>query len=159
MSNVYIFDFDGTIADTTKLQPYRDTKNWELCYQHLDETFIYDGIREMLARININNDKSIITSHCISFLVEKILAHHNLSFSEVFGFHSFKGKLKPHPYLLQQIKEKYDGYTFFGIGDESIDGMFYQNCQIESICAGWNPLSNTSFAWDRIAQTPNDIFQ
>jgi phosphoglycolate phosphatase-like HAD superfamily hydrolase len=159
MSSVFIFDFDGTLIDTLAIKPFRDRQEWSICYSRLSETEKYNGVDVLLHGILSRGDIPTIVSHSPKTLVSRLAQYHKLPPCEIFGYHDFRGQLKPNPFLLNRIMSKYPQHRMYGVGDETKDAVFYNNAGIISICAGWNQSASRDAPWSVVAETPIDILK
>lgn len=150
--NTVIFDFDQTIADTSSLQIFRESKNWKKVYENINSIKIYDGMFEVFSFLKSNNFKiGIVTSspskYCI--LALKFL---KLNSDIIVGYHDTSlRKPSPDPVILAIKKLNSNPYNCIGIGDNISDMLAYNSAGIISVATLWSfkdAVPNFSYTLD-----------
>jgi HAD superfamily hydrolase (TIGR01662 family) len=91
-----IFDLDNTLIDTNNLRKFRESRDWQSCYQNLHTTSIIcksDILEENLTKWNC---KLGIVTNSPRFYAEKILKHHCFVYDALVAYHDCKRR-KPFP--------------------------------------------------------------
>lgn len=133
-----IFDLDLTLVDTTCLEEYRHTRNWQEAYKHIPNTMLYPGIAEVLDIIRKHNIKMAIVSTSPRSYIEKLVAHYNIPVKYIVSYHDAK-PIKPHPAQMLKALELM-GETSSNVvsfGDRVIDIQASNAAGIESVACFW----------------------
>ena len=133
-----IFDLDLTLVDTTCLEEYRHTRNWQEAYNHIPDTKLYPGISEVLDIISKHNIKMAIVSTSPRSYIEKIVAHYNIPVKYIVSYHDAK-PIKPHPAQMLKALELLGepASNVISFGDRAIDIQASNAAGIESVACFW----------------------
>lgn len=133
-----IFDLDLTLVDTTCLEEYRHTRNWQEAYNHIPDTKLYPGISEVLDIIRKHNIKMAIVSTSPRSYIEKIVAHYNIPVKYIVSYHDAK-PIKPHPAQMLKALELLGepASNVISFGDRAIDIQASNAAGIESVACFW----------------------
>ncbi len=133
-----IFDLDLTLVDTSCLEEARHTRNWQLAYQLIPNTTMYDGMKEILDIIRKNNIKVAIVSTSPRPYIEKIVSHYNIPAQYIVSYHDAK-PIKPHPAQMLKALELMgeSGNNVISFGDRVIDIQASNAANIESVACFW----------------------
>ena len=71
-----IFDLDLTLIDTTCLEEYRNTKNWQQAYNMIPQTSMYLGIQEVFEIIKKHNIITAIVTTTPRPYAEKLIDYY-----------------------------------------------------------------------------------
>ena len=132
MKNI-VFDFDGTLVDTSVTQPLRkkQSKNWDEIYSLIPQCRLYDGIAELMTFIKGNDIKTGVATFAKRELAQRTLNHFNLDIDIIVGHERFLKK-KPHPDSIFKVLNKLEteATETIGIGDKSTDIQAYQSAKL-----------------------------
>lgn len=144
MKNI-IFDLDLTLVDTTCLEEARHTRNWQLAYQLIPNTTMYDGVQEVLELIRKHNINAAIVSTSPRPYIEKIIAHYNMPIKHIVSYHDAK-PIKPHPAQMLKALELMgcSAKSAISFGDRVIDIQASNAAQIESVACFWGTKEKTA---------------
>lgn len=133
-----IFDLDLTLIDTTCLEQFRHNRNWSEAYRHIPETFMYDGISDVLEIIRKHNIISSIVSTSPRPYIEKIIEHYKLPIKYIVSYHDAK-PIKPHPAQMLKALELMgvSANKVISFGDRVIDIEASNAAGIESVACFW----------------------
>jgi len=152
-----LFDLDGTLVNTSKLDALRSKKDWKGCVAALNKTVLYDGISDLLHRASDKSVRIGIVTTSVSYYAEAVLHHHRLKYDVLVAYHDAKPKPAPDPYLLATKKLGLTTDIVIGIGDATDDAISLKAAKIIAIGAGWNSLLRHHESWNKIAAHPSDI--
>jgi HAD superfamily hydrolase (TIGR01509 family) len=137
MRNI-IFDLDLTLVDTSCLEEFRHSKNWQEAYKHIPNTSLYEGIPEVLDILKKHNIPTAIVSTSPRPYVEKIVEYYKMPIKHIISYHDAK-PIKPHPAQMLRALElmgvSADSVTSFG--DREIDIAASNAAGIESVACFW----------------------
>lgn len=134
-----IFDFDQTIADTSKIKHLRDSRSWNLVKDNLDKIILYDGMLQLFDELNRLKIKIGIVTNSPSSYCKTIMDFFNLKYDTIVGYHDTQNK-KPHQEPILLALKNMNVFNFnrvLGLGDNFIDINTYQNAGIRPIACMW----------------------
>ncbi len=133
-----IFDLDLTLIDTSCLEPFRHNRQWSEAYANIPNTFMYEGIGNVLDIIRKHNISCAIVSTSPRHYVEKIVAHYNLPVQHIVSYHDAK-PIKPHPAQMLKALELMgkSAKEVISFGDRTIDIQASNAAGIESVACFW----------------------
>lgn len=133
-----IFDLDLTLVDTTVLEPFRHTRQWQEAYRRIPETTMYEGLSGVMEIIRKHSIPCAIVSTSPRPYVEKIVEYYKLPVQHIVSYHD-ANPIKPHPaQMLKALelmgKQAKDVISF---GDRAIDIQASNTAGIESVACFW----------------------
>lgn len=91
-----IFDLDLTLVDTTVLEPFRHSRDWQGAYANIPRCRLYDGIQEVSSFIRANGIRTCIVSTAPRPYLERLVRHFDIPADCIVGYHDAK-PIKPAP--------------------------------------------------------------
>lgn len=133
-----IFDLDLTLVDTSSLEDARRRRAWQEVYENIPKTRLYDGIEEVLRKIQEHAIPVVIVSTAPATYVEKVLAYYRIQVTSVVGYHDAK-PIKPHPASMLKALDLLSAAPDQAIsfGDRAIDIAASNAAGIESVACFW----------------------
>jgi len=128
----------------------------EIYIEHcVDNSYIFDGIRECFNDIKSNNHYLFMITNKPSPHSLKIMSHFNLlnKLNEIYSQDTMKA-LKPDPVTIKDLLTKYtiESQRFFMIGDSRVDMEFAKSGGVKSIMVGYGGVVSHS----EFISTPSD---
>lgn len=156
-----ILDFDQTIADTSMLEAYRQTRRWQIVYARMHEIQVYDGIYELLDLARTKAYKLGIVTNSPSKYCKIALAQLKIEVDALVGYHDVVRR-KPFPDPVQKAVRQLgsDPSRTFGLGDAIDDIRAYISAMIRPVYCTWGAQSGslTRLAEDVIViHKPNEM--
>lgn len=168
-----IFDFDGTLIDTTALDDLTDRirscKNeqekkrlWKELYARIPECKKYDGMDEVLKELDNRGIKTCIVSGSAAQKIDRIVKHFNIPIPKELRFGRYAlgrwhPKLKPDPqpffHAIEMMGVKPE--DVIALGNLDIDIIGAKNAGIKSAACTWGAEHITSL----LASQPDYIFE
>lgn len=133
-----IFDLDLTLVDTSIVEQYRKTREWEKVYSLIPQCSVYDGLNEVFDIIRKHNIQTCIVSTSPRPYIERIINYFNLPINSIVAYHDAK-PIKPHPAPMLKALELL-GCTpeeAISFGDRVIDIQSSNAAGIESVACFW----------------------
>lgn len=156
-----IFDLDLTLVDTTALEPYRDSRDWQSAYASISRCSLYPGIREMLDSVNKAGISICIVSTSPRTYVEKIVQYFNIPARHIIGYHDAPAtKPSPEPMLRALSLLGCSSREVLSFGDRDIDIKASRSADIISIACLWGAKDSDSLlsaSPSFIIETPADV--
>lgn len=133
-----IFDLDLTLIDTTCLEEYRNTKNWQQAYNMIPQTSMYLGIQEVFEIIKKHNIITAIVTTTPRPYAEKLIDYYKIPAQYIVSFHDAK-PVKPHPAQMLKALELMNTTPkeTISFGDRAIDIQASNAAGIESVACFW----------------------
>lgn len=133
-----IFDLDLTLIDTSCLEQFRHNRQWSEAYVNIPNTFMYEGIGNVLDIIRKHNIPCAIVSTSPRPYVEKVVTHYNLPVQHIVSYHDAK-PIKPHPAQMLKALELMgkSAKEVISFGDRAIDIQASNAAGIESVACFW----------------------
>lgn len=133
-----IFDLDLTLIDTSCLEQFRHNRQWSEAYANIPNTFMYEGIGNVLDIIRKHNIPCAIVSTSPRPYVEKVVTHYNLPVQHIVSYHDAK-PIKPHPAQMLKALELMgkSAKEVISFGDRAIDIQASNAAGIESVACFW----------------------
>ena len=133
-----ILDLDMTLIDTGALQAYRDARRWREIKNHLRETRLYPGIREMMKAFHENDIRMAVVTNSPGMYARDLLDYYSLPVDRIIGYHDTRRhKPDPEPFLLAMSLLNSDKGHTVSIGDSVHDILTAKNAGIVSCAALW----------------------
>ncbi len=135
-----IFDFDLTLVDATCYRKYRDyaraNKDWSIYDDHVGETKVYPGIKELISYLRSNDIKVIVVSDNKQSVIEKTLSYHGIEYDAVRGA---QGWMNPKWKRMTALLTKFDinPNNAISVGDMPSDAVQSEKAHIKFIGCSW----------------------
>lgn len=150
-----------TLVDTSCLEEYRHTRNWNEAYSNIHKCYLYDGMSEVFNFIRKNAIKVCIVSNAPKTYIEKVVKCFQIPVNHIVGYHDTKNK-KPAPdpmiKALQLLNSNANEVISFG--DAISDIKASKAAQIIAVACTWgrNDFIETSIKdYDHLIHNPLDI--
>jgi HAD superfamily hydrolase (TIGR01509 family) len=156
-----IFDLDLTLVDTSIVEQYRKTREWEKVYSLIPQCSVYDGLNEVFDIIRKHNIQTCIVSTSPRPYIERIINHLNLPINSIVAYHDAK-PIKPHPAPMLKALELL-GCTpeeAISFGDRVIDIQSSNAAGIESVACFWGTKEKSELlhsGYSHAIIKPNEI--
>lgn len=156
-----IFDLDLTLVDTTIVESYRKTREWNTVYSMIPQCTVYEGLEEIFEVIRKHGIKTCVVSTSPRPYVEKIIKHFNLPIDHIVAYHDAK-PIKPHPAPMLKALELL-GTTAkdtISFGDRVIDIQASNAANIESVACFWGTKEKSELlrsGYSHAIIRPNEI--
>ena len=154
-----LFDLDGTLVDTSKIELLRKARKWKDCVSSLHLTIYFDGVSQMLSALHAEGMKIGIVTTSVSFYAERVCKHHEVPYDVLIAYHDARPKPAPDPFLLALKKLKVDRTQAIGVGDDLPDLESLRSGNIRAIGAGWSPFLKADAGWDHIVESPAALLE
>lgn len=138
--NAIILDYDMTIADSSPLEPYRKSRNWQYVFANLSKITLYDGMKELLLQARSKQYLLAIVTSSPSEYCKKSISHLGIDmlFTTIVGYHdAARRKPYPDPVNLALSKLGCQPGRCFGLGDLPDDISAYNRAGIKSVACRW----------------------
>ena len=133
-----ILDLDMTLIDTGALQAYRDARRWREIKNHLRETCLYPGVKEMVNAFHENNIRMAVVTNSPGMYAKDLLDYYSLPVDKIIGYHDTRcHKPNPEPFLLAISLLHSDKEHTVAIGDSVNDILAAKNAGVVSCAALW----------------------
>jgi HAD superfamily hydrolase (TIGR01549 family) len=136
-----IFDLDQTIIDSSIAEKERSNRQWSEVYSLIPYFKLYEGIRELMSELVLNDFKIAIVTSSPGVYTDKVLEHFKISYNTKVCYHDV---LRRKPYADQYLKAiNILGLLpsdTFALGDRSIDIEAAHNARIQSCACYWGAL-------------------
>lgn len=135
-----IFDFDLTLVDATCYRPYRDyartNKDWSIYDEHVGETKVYPGIKELISYLRSNGIKVIVVSDNKQSVIEKTLSYHGIQYDAVRGA---QGWMNPKWKRMITLLSKFgiSPENAISVGDMPSDAVQSEKAHIRFVGCSW----------------------
>ena len=156
-----IFDIDLTLVDTSIVEQYRKTREWEKVYSLIPQCSVYDGLNEVFDIIRKHNIQTCIVSTSPRPYIERIINYFNLPINSIVAYHDAK-PIKPHPAPMLKALELL-GCTpeeAISFGDRVIDIQSSNAAGIESVACFWGTKEKSELlhsGYSHAIIKPNEI--
>lgn len=133
-----IFDLDLTLVDTSIVEQYRKTREWDKVYNLIPQCSVYDGLDYVFDIIRKHNIQTCIVSTSPRPYIERIINHFNLPINSIVAYHDAK-PIKPHPAPMLKALELLvcTPEEAISFGDRVIDIQSSNAAGIESVACFW----------------------
>jgi len=130
-----IIDFDQTIADTSRVEPYRKSKKWETIKNKYHEITLMPKVDYFLNYLNVNKYLVTIVSNAPrTKYLESMLIHFNIEPDIVIGYEdTFSHKPHAEPMILALNKMQLKPHEVISIGDQINDVRAATKANIKSV--------------------------
>lgn len=135
-----IFDFDLTLVDATCYRQYRDyaraNKDWSIYDEHVGETKVYPGIKELISYLRTNDIKVIVVSDNKQSVIEKTLSYHGIEYDAVRGA---QGWMNPKWKRMTTLLAKFgiNPNNAISVGDMPSDAVQSEKAHIKFVGCSW----------------------
>ena len=135
-----IFDFDLTLVDATCYRQYRDyaraNKDWSIYDEHVSETKVYPGIKELISYLRSNGIKVIVVSDNKQSVIEKTLSYHGIQYDAVRGA---QGWMNPKWKRMTTLLSKFgiSPENAISVGDMPSDAVQSEKAHIKFVGCSW----------------------
>lgn len=135
-----IFDFDLTLVDATCYRQYRDyaraNKDWSIYDEHVGETKVYPGIKELISYLRSNDIKVIVVSDNKQSVIEKTLSYHGIEYDAVRGA---QGWMNPKWKRMTTLLAKFgiNPNNAISVGDMPSDAVQSEKAHIKFVGCSW----------------------
>lgn len=155
-----IIDLDDTLADTSRLASYRDSRRWRDCASNLHLTGQFVGAAEALCELATSGVKIGIVTASPSNYANTVLKYHNIKYDVLIAYHDCSPR-KPHPAPILMCIDRLGGSVegSVGVGDAAKDAEAYSRAGIPAFGAGWSPHLDNDAKWTKILSTPADMIK
>ena len=135
-----IFDFDLTLVDATCYREYRGyaraNKDWSIYDEHVGETKVYPGIKELISYLRSNDIKVIVVSDNKQSVIEKTLSYHGIEYDAVRGA---QGWMNPKWKRMTTLLAKFgiNPNNAISVGDMPSDAVQSEKAHIKFVGCSW----------------------
>ena len=135
-----IFDFDLTLVDTRCYEPYnhyaKTNKDWTIYDKHVQETNVYQGIKELISYLYNNGIKIIVVTDNKQSTAEKTLSFHGIYYDAIRGA---QGWMMPKWKRMLVLLGKFgiNPENAISIGDMPSDAIQSEKAHIKFIGCSW----------------------
>lgn len=137
MKKGVIFDLDQTLVDSSIAEAYRG-KNWAKVNELIPQFVFYDGFKQVLDFIKLNDIKIAIVSTSVSNYVYRVLNHFSIPYNVVVAYHDVNHR-KPNPEAMVKALTKLslNADEVISFGDMSTDIQASNSANIASVACLW----------------------
>ena len=136
-----IFDLDQTIVDSSIAEKQRSARNWNEVYSLIPSFKMYEGIRELITELSLNNFKIAIVTSSPGLYADKVLRYFQIEYDVKVCFHDVSRRK---PYADQYLKAMQSlglkPSSTFTLGDRAIDIQAAHSAKIISCACYWGTL-------------------
>ncbi len=138
-----ILDLDGTLIDTSLIQPFRDSGQWSLAYENIPQCNIYPDVQNLVNIAQSTGIKIGIATNSPSTYANKLLRHFNVKVDYLVGYHDVQNH-KPAPDCLNKVIEhlRLDSSQVAYLGDSFEDRQCAANANIDFFAVDWADLGS-----------------
>jgi phosphoglycolate phosphatase-like HAD superfamily hydrolase len=135
-----IFDFDLTLVDATCYREYRDyaraNKDWSIYDEHVSETKVYPGIKELISYLRSKGIKVIVVSDNKQSVIEHTLAYHGIQYDAIRGA---QGWMNPKWKRMTTLLSKFgiSPENAISVGDMPSDAVQSEKAHIRFVGCSW----------------------
>lgn len=134
-----IFDFDLTLVDTHSYEPYhhyaRTHRDWSIYDKHVQETSVYQGIKELVSYLHDNNIRVIVVTDNKQSVAANTLTYHGVQYDAIAGAQGYASKASRMLRLLGKFS--INPSNAISIGDMPSDKVQSDKAQIKFIGCSW----------------------
>jgi len=133
-----LFDLDQTLIDSQCIKSLRDNRNWNEVFKNLHRVMTFEGISDLLFKLNMNEIKIGIISSSPRHYCEKIIQQNGWVIDAIVGYHD-TGSHKPYPdpILLGLKKINVSSENALSIGDLPKDIIASKKVGVISVGVTW----------------------
>ena len=133
-----IFDLDQTIVDSSIAEKQRSVRNWNEVYSLIPSFKMYEGIRELITELSLNNFKIAIVTSSPGIYADKVLKHFHIEYDVKVCFHDvYRRKPFADQYLKAMQSLGLNPVSTYTLGDRAIDIQAAHNAKIISCACYW----------------------
>lgn len=161
LPHAIIFDFDQTIANTSRLEQLRKSRRWRDVYSSFDLISLYTDMDYVMNSLFSSNVKIAIVTNSPSKYCQKAMSFLNLPYDIIIGFHdTARRKPNPDPITLALDRLGVDAscHIIYGLGDNLTDLIAYERAHITPIACmwGWTDINPDGY---RQINAPKEILK
>ena len=136
-----IFDLDLTLVDSRRVLELQRKRRWRTVFSMVPEIEPYDGIPELLARLQRARVPVAIVTSSPDQYCRKIVEYHGWSVGAIVGFHDVRNR-KPHPDPIDLALQRLGVPSARAVsaGDRADDTAAARAAGVFSIGAAWGSL-------------------
>ena len=136
-----IFDLDQTLVDTQSVQSLRDSRQWKLIYNMVNQLPVYENIHQLIDLLNDNNIKIAIVTKSPRPYCEAIIKQWKWKVDVTVCYHDCRNQ-KPNREPIDKAVEllKVDRNNIISIGDTKEDIIASNDANVFSIASTWGTL-------------------
>lgn len=159
--DLVLFDLDQTLIDSSAIEEFRKTGDWESAEKHFSDTSVFYGIRELLENLSGDHILGVVTSSPRVY-AQKLLSFHKIDIPVLAAYHDTKRHkpfADPFKHARGQIQDPIDDVIIVGDQVEDIRGG--RAAGLNSMyLANWGHSSEAILASDlqaHILKTPSEL--
>lgn len=158
-----IFDLDQTLIDTSIAEIHRKRCEWQAVYSLIQRFQFYDGIKEVLSKIQKDGIRICIVTTSQSKYAQLVVNHHKIPQEFVIDYSS-TARRKPYPDPMFKALEKFSltNKEVISFGDRAIDIESSNLAGIYSVACMWGTSERELVIKSRpsrIIENPGDILK
>ncbi len=140
-----VFDLDQTLINSQPIEPLRRLRKWSLVYQKISTLTAYNGINDLLSRLESKGIKLAIVTSSPSGYAQRVLDHFEWIFDVMVCYHD-TNQHKPHPapFLEASDRLKIPTKDCWAVGDKPSDIIGARKAGMYTVAALWGSLDKES---------------
>jgi HAD superfamily hydrolase (TIGR01549 family) len=135
------FRLDQTIVDSSIAEKQRSIRQWNEVYSLIPRFQLYEGIKELISELVLNNFKIAIVTTSPGLYADKVLKQFQIEYNTKVCYHDAKRR-KPHAdqYIKAMENLGLTPSNTFALGDRVIDVQAAHNAKIKSAACYWGSM-------------------
>ncbi len=156
-----IFDLDQTLIESERAKPLRNARRWADVYKLIPELRPYDGITELIFKLNHCRIPVSIVTSSPSLYCHRIIQYWKWKIDVTVCYHdTHYKKPNPEPILLAIQKLNVSNSSVVAIGDDAKDIIAAKKADVLSVAAVWGSSNKKELLDskpDKVLESVNDL--